>query len=117
MPLQDQHHRYESKQWHCVEERTEELSGEEIADLPDVVQLVKRIAGGMVLEVIERQLQYLLEDVQVQTAIDSGGRDLSQESPCMADDHLGHDHHENRGDDDIQCWVGVVDDHLIDHHP
>ncbi len=68
--VQIEQERQQHQQRDQVEEGRQQLAGEEIADLVDLADLVHRLAGRVALEIIERQAQQAVEDVQVELGVE-----------------------------------------------
>ena len=87
-PFENEHCGNQADERHGIEERAEELPGEKVSDSPNCAKLSQHTARRGALEVIHRQLQELLGDVQIEPAIDPRRHDLGQQSAQIKEDRF-----------------------------
>ena len=68
--VEQKRHQYEQR--HAVEQRVEQLSGQELAYAIDLAQTAYRFAGLTSLEEVEWQREQTAEDVQIEPRIQPG---------------------------------------------
>ena len=67
--IQPEQKRQQDQQGDHVQQRGHQLAGHELPDLVDLADPVHRLAGRMALEIIERQPDQPVEDVQAELGI------------------------------------------------
>ena len=100
---------------HQIEERGQQLAGDELAHPMDLADVVHRLAGRMPLEVVERQAQQAIEHVQVDPGVDPGADHEHDQPPRIAEQRLVEDGDADDDRDQHQGRIGVVGQHLVDH--
>ena len=100
---------------HQIEERGQQLAGDELAHPMDLADVVHRLAGRMPLEVVERQAQQPVEHVQVDPGVDPGADHEHDQPPRITQQRLVDDGDADDDRDQRQGRIGVVGQHLVDH--
>ena len=91
------------------------LPGEELAHPIDLGDLIHRLAGRMALEIIERQAQQPVEDVQVELGVEPRADHRDDQPARIAEQRLvGEDDDHHRGEQH-QRRDAVELQHLVDH--
>jgi hypothetical protein len=112
--VQIEEERQQDEESDQIEKGAEQLAGEKLADLIDMADLVHRLAGGVVLEIIERQAEETIEDMQIELGIHLGADRKHDQPPGMAEKRfVDHRDPENRREQD-QGRNAVMRQHPID---